>query len=63
MFFDVRFHTKFAAIKKICAVLTEKQCNSKIYCKVTQGCKKENSSKNNGFRYEMIGETQPEMEL
>ena len=30
---------------------------------MTQGCKKENSSKNGRFRYEMIGETQPKMEL
>ena len=41
----------------------EKLCNSKIYDLVAQGCKKVNSSKNDRFRYEMIAETQPEMEL
>jgi len=30
---------------------------------VAQGCKKVNSSINGRFKYEMIGETQPEIEL
>ena len=30
---------------------------------MTKGCKKVDSSKIGRFRYEMIGETQPEMEL
>jgi len=35
----------------------------KVYYLVSQACKKVNSSKNGRFRYEVIGETQPEMEL
>ena len=38
-------------------------CNSKLCYFVAQGRKKVNSSKNGRFRYEMIGETQPEIEL
>ena len=30
---------------------------------MAQGCKKINSNKNDRFGYEIIGETQPEMEL
>ena len=37
--------------------------NSKVYYLVAQEFKKVNSSKNDRFRYEMIGEKQPEMEL
>ena len=37
--------------------------NSKFYFLVSQGCKKVNSSRNDRFRYEMIGGTQLEMEL
>ena len=49
--------------KIICAVLKKRLCNPKVYYLVAQGCKKVNSSRNDRFRYEMIGETQPEMEL
>ena len=35
--------------------------NSKVCYLVVQGYKKVNSSKNGGFRHEMIGETQPEI--
>ena len=49
--------------KKLCAVLMKKLFNSKVYYLVPQGCKKVNSSKIGRFKYEMIGETQPEMEL
>ena len=38
-------------------------CNSKVCYLLAEGCKKVNSSKNGRFRCEMIGETQPEMEL
>ena len=38
-------------------------CNSKAYYLVTRGCKKVSSSKNCKRRYEMIVETQPEIEL
>ena len=40
----------------------QKLCNSKVCYLATQGCKKVNSSKNGRFRYEVIGETQPEMQ-
>ena len=49
--------------KNIGAVLMKKLCNSKVGYLVVQGYKKVNSSKNGGFRYEIIGETQPEVEL
>ena len=49
--------------KKICAVVMKKLCNSKVCYYMVQGCKKVNSSKNGRFEYEMIGETQLEMEL
>ena len=58
-------------LHKKCAVLKEfVQFNGKaraiqfnsIYV-VTQGCKKVTSNKNGRFRYELIGETQPEMKL
>ena len=39
-----------------------KLCNSKVYYLVASGCKKVNSSKNRRFKYEMISETQPDME-
>ena len=38
-------------------------CNAKAYYVMTQGYKKLKSSKNARFRYEMIGETQPEIDL
>ena len=41
----------------------KKLCNSKFCYFVSERCKKVNSSKNGRFRYEVIGETQPEMEL
>ena len=37
--------------------------NAKVYHLVAQGCRKVNSSENSRFRYEMVSETQPEMEL
>ena len=40
-----------------------KLSNSEVLYLKSQGCKKVNSSKNGRNRYEMIGETQPEMEL
>ena len=49
--------------KKICAVLMKKLCKSKDYYLVAQGCKKVNSCKNGRYRYELMGETKPEMEL
>ena len=49
--------------KKICAVLMKNLYNSKACYFLIQRCKKVNSSKNDRFRYETIGETQPEMEL
>ena len=41
----------------------KKLCNSTACYFVAQGCKRVSSSKNGRFGYEMIGETQPEMEL
>ena len=38
-------------------------CISKVCYLVAQGCKKVKSTKNYRFWFEMIGETQPEMEL
>ena len=38
-------------------------CNSKKYYLVAQGCRNVISSKNGRYWYEMIGKTQPEMEL
>ena len=52
----MQFHTK-------CAVLKTDLFNSKVVYLVANECKKVISSKNGRFRYEMIGETQPEMEL
>ena len=49
--------------KAICAERMKELYNSKVYNLAAQWCKKVNSSKNGRFRYEMIGETQPEMEL
>ena len=47
----------------MCAVLMKKLYNSKVYYLVAQGHKEVNSSKNGSFRYEMIGETQSDMEV
>ena len=41
----------------------KKLCNSNVYYSMAQWSKKVNSSKNGRFRYEMIGETESEMEL
>ena len=49
--------------KKFCAVLMKTLCSPKVFYLVAQGCRNVNSSKNGRFRYEMIGERQPEMEL
>ena len=54
---------RMCSSKNICVVLMKKLCNSTLYHLVGQGCKKVNSSKNDRFRYEMIRETQPEMEF
>ena len=45
MFFDVRFHTKFAAIKKICAVLTENSALQKFIVKLPKGVRKKIAAK------------------
>ena len=55
-FFSVQFLIKCVVLMKNCAV-------QKVYYLVAQGCKKVNSSKNGRFRYEMIAETQSEVEL
>ena len=39
-----------------------KLCNSEVHYLVASGCKKVNSSKNSRIKYEMMGETQPDME-
>ena len=54
---------KMCSSKKIYAVLMKKLCRSKDYYLVIDGYSKVNSSKNGGFRYEMIGGTQPEKEF
>ena len=48
--------------KEVCAVVMKELCNSKDFYLVVKGCKEASSSKYDRFRYEMIGETQPEME-
>ena len=50
-------------LKKVCAALMKKLRNAQVCYLVAQECKKVNSSKHGGFRYEMIGETRLEMEL
>ena len=55
-------HKMCSSNKDLCSS-NEKMCNLKVFYLVTEGCKKVNSSKNGKFRYEMIGETQPEMGL
>ena len=62
-FLNVQFHTKCAVLKKLCAVLMKNLWNWIIYFLFVQGCKKVNSCKTCRFRYEIIGEAQPEMEL
>ena len=59
----MHIHTKHAVIKRICAVLKLELCKAKVYGKVAQGCKKEKSSKNGSFGYEMLAEKQTVMEL
>ena len=54
-FFECAAPHKMCSSKKNCVVLMERLCNSKAYYLVAQGCKKVNSSKNDRFRYEMIG--------
>ena len=49
---------KMCSSKKICIVLVKN-----VYYFVVQGCEKVIISKNDRSRYEMIGETQTEMEL
>ena len=46
-----------------CAILMNKQCNSKVCYLVVQGRMKVNSIKSGRFRCAMIGETQPDMML
>ena len=41
----------------------KKLYNLQVSYLVAYGCEKVNSSKNGRFKYKMIGETQPEMEL
>ena len=62
-FFYRALPLKMCSSKKICAVLMKKLCKSKDYYLVAQGCKKVNSCKNGSYRYELMGETKPEMEL
>ena len=49
--------------KKIFVVQMENICYLQAYCVMTQGCKKADSSKNDRFWHERIGETQPETEV
>ena len=49
--------------KKVCTVLIHKLCSSEVCCLVAQRCKKVSRNSNGRLSYEMIGETQPEMEL
>ena len=49
--------------KIVYAVLMRKLYNSKAHYLVAQGCRKVDGSKNGRFKYEMIGKTQPELEL
>ena len=58
----MQFHTECAVLTIICSVVMKKQCDSKAYYLVPSGYKKVNSNKNDGFKYEMMGETQPDME-
>ena len=51
-----------ARVLKFCS-FNQETMQFKVYYLVAQGCKKVNSSKYDRLRYEMIGETQPEMEL
>ena len=51
------------SFKKSSTVLMKRLFNSKVCYFVVQGCKKVNSSKNGIFTYEMIDDTQPEIEL
>ena len=53
--FNVQFHTK-------CVVLMKKLCNSKVYYLGGKACKEGNHRKYCRFKYERIGEAQPEME-
>ena len=62
-FFKRAAQHKMFTSKRIYAVLTEKLCNSKGYYKATEGLENQNGTKNGKFRYEMIREIQPEMEL
>ena len=52
----MHFHAK-------CKVLMRELCNSKDYYLVAQGYKKVSSCKSDKYKNEMIGETQPELEL
>ena len=49
--------------KKICAVLMKNLCSLKVCYLVAHRCKKVNDSKKGRLRYEVIGGTQPGMEL
>ena len=62
VFFNVKFHTRCAVLKKLCSS-NKNMCNSQVYFLVTYGGKKVNSSKNVRFMYELIEETQSEIEL
>ena len=53
----MQLHIKCAVLKNLC-FSDEKTTQFKILSfLVVQGCQNVNSSKNGGFRYEMIGET------
>ena len=41
----------------------KKLCDSKVCCLLAKECRKVNNSKSDRFKYEMIGDTQPEMEV
>ena len=49
--------------KNVYAVLKKKLYSSKVYYLVIQLCEKISNNKNGRFRYEMVGETQREVEL
>jgi len=61
-FFKRAIPHKMCNYRRICAVLLKQLCNSKV-CYFIKGCKEVNSMKNDRFRYEIICETQLEMEL
>ena len=61
-FFNMQFNTSCTVLRKFMTVPL-KQLWSKVCYSVSQGCKKVTSSKNGRFWYEIIVDTQPEMEV